>query len=347
MTSNLQIINPLDFKNWDELLLNSQNPSFFHTSAWLRVLVESYKYNPFYFAIIKNDQFKVLIPMMEVSTVGMRKRGVSLPFSDTCPIILDAGYSFNAVQKEIHCFGKEKGWKYVEYRDDKYFSNDASPLVSFYNHSLILDNDPDLLFNNFNSVTRRNIRKAQRENLKIEIGDNPEFIRNYYLLHCKTRKKHGIPPQPFYFFNNIYKHIIEKKMGTVFLVSLNNSFIAGMVFFHFAKEAIYKYGASIERYQSLRPNNLIMWEAVKFYSDKGYKSIDLGRTDIQHEGLRHFKNGWNTIETVRNYYKYNLTSDKYIQYKESNGNFILIKIMHKLPISILKIIGRLTYKHIG
>jgi hypothetical protein len=347
MISDLQIINPLDYKNWDELLLNSQRPSFFQSTAWLRVLTESYKYKICYFTIINNNQLKVLIPMMEANTFGMHKRGVSLPFSDYCPIIIDPGYNFNIIQKEIQNYGKSKGWKYLEYRDDKYFNDNDTPSVSFYQHSLQLENDTDKLFNKFNSVTRRNIKKALRENIKIEIGYKPEMIRNYYFLHCATRKKHGIPPQPFYFFNNIYKHIIEKKMGTIFLVSLNNLYIAGMVFFHFAKEAIYKYGASIERYQSLRPNNLVMWEAIKFYTEQGYNMINFGRTDIHHEGLRHFKNGWNTTEIVHHYYKFSLTSNTFVQDNGLNNKLVFKKVMQILPASMLKIIGKLTYKYIG
>jgi lipid II:glycine glycyltransferase (peptidoglycan interpeptide bridge formation enzyme) len=346
MLSNLQIINPLDYKDWDVLLAHSQRNSFFHSTAWLRVLKESYNYKPCYFVIMDNTQLKVLVPMVEVNTLGMQKRGISLPFTDYCPIIFNAKYNFSNIQHEIQDYGRSKRWKYLEFRDDKYFKHNDTPAVSFYQHSLQLESDSNCLFNKFNSVTKRNIRKALRERVKIKIGYAPDFLENYYRLHCITRKRHGLPPQPLHFFYNIYKYIFKKNKGTVFLVSFKDQYIAGMIFFHFAKEAIYKYGASLKNYQNLRPNNLLMWEAIKWYINRGYQIMNLGRTELHHEGLRNFKNGWHPIETIHHYYKYNLVTKCFCQQRNLN-NQLTAKVIKLLPINVLKLMGNLTYKYIG
>jgi hypothetical protein len=48
----MEIIDPTNFPNWDELLLSTPGYSFFHSSAWARVLKDSYGYTPWYFASI-------------------------------------------------------------------------------------------------------------------------------------------------------------------------------------------------------------------------------------------------------------------------------------------------------
>jgi len=42
MTLNLSITNPLENNNWDEQISEYGHYSFFHTSAWAKVLNETY-----------------------------------------------------------------------------------------------------------------------------------------------------------------------------------------------------------------------------------------------------------------------------------------------------------------
>ena len=72
--------------------------------------------------------------------------------------------------------------------------------------------------------------------------------------------------------------------------------VAGAIFLNLGTRAIYKYGASDLRYQALRGNNLVIWEAIKFFGEHGYRTLDFGRTDLPAEGLRRFKCGWGATE---------------------------------------------------
>lgn len=74
MNLELNIINPLNYEGWDNLVLASQDYSFFHSSAWAKVLHETYKYRPHYFASITNNEIRALVPVMEInsSLTGLR-----------------------------------------------------------------------------------------------------------------------------------------------------------------------------------------------------------------------------------------------------------------------------------
>jgi lipid II:glycine glycyltransferase (peptidoglycan interpeptide bridge formation enzyme) len=161
-----------------------------------------------------------------------------------------------------------------------------------------------------------------------------------------TRKHHGLPPQPYHFFKKIYDHIISKNLGFVVLASHENRNIACAVFFHFGDKAIYKYGASDRNYQHLRANNLVMWEAIKWYCQNGYKSLSFGRTESENRGLKQFKTGWGTRENVINYYKYDFKKDTF-----TTDHLTVTKLQQsffrKMPIPLLNIFGSLLYRHIG
>jgi hypothetical protein len=161
-----------------------------------------------------------------------------------------------------------------------------------------------------------------------------------------TRKWHGLPPPPFYFFGNVYKHLISKDHGIVVLASFNKEVIAGGVFFHFGERALYKYGASDRNYQHLRANNLVMWEAIKWYLERDYVTFSFGRTSPQNKGLLQFKDGWDTKRRTIKYYKYNLLRKTFESQNPVEDQFSS-RFFQKLPVPVLKIMGSLLYKHMA
>ena len=54
------------------------------------------------------------------------------------------------------------------------------------------------------------VRKAEKEGVCAEVSTSAEAIEVYYGLHCETRRKHGVPPQPFSFFQNIFRNTTKK-----------------------------------------------------------------------------------------------------------------------------------------
>ena len=345
-TLKIKILNPLEHKDWDTLLPSNDNLTFFHTAAWAKTLRESYKYNPVYFTQLGGDRFKTIIPIMEIESVLTGKRGVSLPFADYCEPVIDENTPFQNVFDYVITYGKKKGWKHIELRGGKSFLPDTAPSKQFSGHILDLSQDEEQVSSGFRNSTKRNIKKAQKENVNVDFFTTPESIREYYRLHCVTRKRQGVPPQPFYFFKEIYDHIIFKNLGFVALASYRDRNIAGAVFFHHGKRVFFKFGASDTGYQHAGANNLVMWEAIKWSCRNGYKSFCFGRTDLDNQGLRQFKSGWGTTENIINYYKYDLRKDTFVK-DTPPIKPVYNKILKKMPIPVLKTMGALLYKHIG
>ena len=346
MKLELEIINPTEYPLWDELVLATKNYSFFHSSGWAKVLHESYGYRPLYFTLIKNSKLMILIPLMEVKSILTGKRAVSLPFSDYCEPLVPEKEDPQEILDYIFKYGKQAGWKSIEIRDGKIFSQDLPVASSYYIHTLDISKSNAQVFDGFRDSTKRNIKKAMKEDIKIDISNSLESLNEFYRLNCITRKKHGLPPQPYYFFKKVYEHILSKKHGIVVLAMYNKTTVAGAVYFHFGDKAIYKYGASDENYQHLRANNLIMWNAIKWFSQNGYKSLFFGRTEAENKGLKRFKKGWGTTESIIKYYKYDLLKGTFI-HKSPQLSQVQKKIFSKLPRFLLRTTGSLLYKHIG
>ena len=342
---NLEIINPIEYPEWDELLLGTNGASFFHTAGWARVLCQTYSYKPLYFVSIEAGRFSVLVPMMEIKSALTGKRGVSLPFTDSCPVITGEKERRRELIRYIINHGRRLKWKHIEWRDGKLFSRDTAPSCHFYSHSLDLEPDEAEIFSRFRGSTRRNIKKAGKEGVDVGIFRSLRSIKAFYRLNCMTRKDHGLPPQPYKFFKKIHECLVSKKNGFVVLASHGGKVVAGAVYFHFGVRAIYKYGASDRNYQHLRPNNLVMWEAIRWYIKNGFKSFSFGRTEPENTGLLQFKRGWGTEEKIITYHKYDLKKDAFVKDRsKAKTSYPLFK---KMPCPLLKLAGALLYRHVG
>lgn len=346
MSFDLDILNPLTYSGWNDLVLASSGGSFFHSSYWARVLHESYGYKPVYFASIGRNRFETLFPFMEVNSPVTGRRGVSLPFTDYCEPILPGDGDAGRITDGIIGFGKKSGWNYAELRSGGNLPSSFRASSEYYGHVLDIGRDEKVILSGFRESTKRNIKKAQKEDVKVTVSVSSDAVGDFYRLNCMTRKAHGLPPQPFRFFENIHKYVLSSGHGIVVLAEYSGVNVAGGIFFHFGDRAIYKYGASDKRHQHLRANNLVMWEAIKHYSATGCKSFCFGRTEPGNDGLMQFKRGWGGKERTIKYYKYDSRQGAFIKDTSMTHGFHN-EIFSRLPIPLLRFTGSLLYRHLG
>jgi hypothetical protein len=283
---------------------------------------------------------------MEVNSFLTGRRGVSLPFTDYCDPIVNGDIQFKDLLDYVIEYGKKSGWKSLEIRGGQNHFRSVSPSSNYLGHVIDLGENEEEIFYGLKDSVRRNIKKANREGVEVGIFNSIESVREFYRLNCLTRREHGLPPQPFHFFKKIYDHVISKNLGMVVLASLGQENVAGAIYFHFGEKAVYKYGASDKKFQHLRANNLVMWEAIQWYSQNGYKNLCFGRTERENQGLIQFKSGWGTTEQQINYYRYDLNKGSFVPGSSKVTGFHN-KIFRNMPLLLLKRVGSVLYKHVG
>ena len=340
-----KIIDPLTYPNYNALLLECDNSLFFHSANWAKVLKSAYKYQPLYFSTVKNGKFKALLALMEIKSPLTGNRAVSLPFTDYCYPISSEKKDFETLLDRVIIYGRKAKWKTFEIRGETTFLKDVSPSSWYYLHELKLKNSKKSIFLKFRSSTRRNILKAKKSGVTASVSYSWESLREFYRLHCLTRRHHGIPPQPLYFFKKIYNLVISSGNGFVVLARYNSKPIAGAVYFHFGQNAIYKYGASNRKLLHLRANNLVMWTAIRWFIQNGYKAFCFGRTTPSNAGLLQFKRGWASEEKKIYYFKYDFIKQRFVK-EQPKKNFPYF-FFRNLPTPVLNLTGRLLYRHVG
>jgi len=343
--SNVGVVNPLKSSDWNQMLLGCGQGTIFHSANWARLLADSYGYHPAYFLLSKPGAFIGCLPVMEVDSILTGRRGVCLSFSDFCGSLVGGPDEFRMLFESVLGLGRVSGWRYVEFRGER-FLNRELPSKVFAHHIIELSHDERLMHSRLRESNARNIRKAVKEGVAVEITESLQGVQDFYRLHCLTRKRHGVPPQPSSFFNKLHEHVISKGFGFTALARHNQAVVAGVICLHFGTSAVYKYGASDLRFQHLRANNLVLWEAIKRCAHDGFESFSLGRTGLHDEGLLAFKDGWGGVRSVINYHRYDFATNQFVQ-KADRDREPFRDLFRKLPVNVLTMLGKLAYRHMG
>jgi hypothetical protein len=337
-------LNPLAISDWDQRVKLNPHSTFFHGAAWARVLVETYGYQPLYLTTVRNGTGSGLLPLMEVNSWLTGKRGVGLPFTDECEPLAADQAGFQKLHQSALELARSRQWKSVEYRGGQAFFAGTPPSLCHYTHRVKLSRDAQALFAGLEGGVRRAIRKAEKETVQIEVSRDLAAVKVFYQLLVKTRRRHGLPPQPFRLFHNIYRHILSQNMGVVVVARKGHTPIGAAVFFQWADEVIYKYGASDERFQHLRPNNLVMWEAIKWHGGHGLQTLNLGRTSLANSGLRRFKLGWGAAEEKIAYYKFDLQHERFVVEQDETAGWYN-QFFRSAPGFVSRLAGQVLYRH--
>ena len=339
------LMNPLLDKEWDDAVSAHPDATIFHSTAWARVLVDTYGHRPCYVQISLNGGLLALVPMMEVRSVLTRSRGICLPFSDYCAPLTFSSFGHERVTQKLQQIAHERCWSYFELRSHSIVPVNTPASESYYGHFLDLRIGPEALISNFASSVKRAVRKAQRSGLNVSIQSSPDAMAQFYELHVRTRRRHGVPPQPRSFFINIQRHLISSGFGFIVLVECQKAPIAAAMFFKMGRCAVYKFGASDERLQELRPNNLAMFEGIKYLAKGGAETLHFGRTDKENEGLQRFKLSWGATEEEIAYARFEMASGSW-KHSRDRRSKLHKRIFRALPASLNRLAGAMIYPHL-
>jgi Acetyltransferase (GNAT) domain len=344
-TWEVNVVDSTSDPDWDGLVASHPGSSFFHSAAWARVLCRTYGHKPISLLLSKNAEPVAVVPLLEVSSPFTGRRGVCLPFTDLCDPLFFRGCDPIIVTRLLCELARNRKWTHFEIRGGSTCAPRATPSVTFYGHTLDLRSGPEALFAGFAGSVRRAIRKASRCDLDVRISRSEEGILEFYRLHSRTRRRHGLPPQPESFFLNLHNEIIKPGSGFVVLAGSGSTSIAAAVFLHMEKKAVYKFGASDERHQNLRGNNLVMWEAIQFLAHNGFETLHLGRTSRENDGLRRFKLAWGTTEEPLEYVRFGAKANDRMAAPD-NGLGFHNAVFARLPLALNRFIGTMVYPHL-
>lgn len=341
-------INPLQDDRWHKLIVRHPNASVFHTPGWLRALQTTYGYEPVAFTTSPPSQeLRNSLLFCAVRSWLTGDRLVSLPFSDYCEPLVEDADQFRALFSVIESLRLKERWEYVEMRSANSslkFDDGFRRTTNYYLHRLDLRPSLDALYKGLHKdCVRRKIGRAERESLTYEAGRSPSLLQQLYGLLQLTRFRHHLPPQPFEWFQNLVTCM--GKDVCIRIASKEGQPVAGLLTMSHGNKMVYKYGGSDARFHNLGGIQMLLWQAMKEAREAGAEEFDLGRSDLDNQGLIAFKERWSAVSspltTWRAPVATGFSSFEHIKIRLAK------KVCARLPDSVLTLAGRLLYRHIG
>jgi len=166
---------------------------------------------------------------------------------------------------------------------------------------LILGQNPEgELMAKIQSSARRNINKAIKNGIKIEINNSCfEFLKN---THNENMKTIDGKSKPNSFFKLIGRYFESEKDYNLYIGILDGRPIAGLLLFYYNKVVEYYIPVIVQEFRTLQPLALIIYQAMIDAFKRGYRVWNWGGTWITQEGVYRFKKKWSTIDREYSYY---------------------------------------------
>lgn len=336
-----------------DFLATQASNDFYYSLGWLDLVPALYGYTFIPLTTMDQDGHVTgFLPLCLIESPLTGRRLVSLPFSDTCPLLAaDAASATRLVDQALE-LARQKRVRYLELRTGEQETlaqrGDLTATHLYANWLIALDPDPEVVYARLHQGARRKLKRARKIGVQVRLAERREEMREYYRLHLLTRtKKHGMPAQPLAFFLRLWDTFAPNGQIHLELAEYEGQVIAAHITAFYGKKARYLYGASDERYHDLGAGHLLTWEEIAWGCAHGYQELDLGRTAYANPGLVQYKRSFGAREEPAPYYYYPAIQGLATTSESSRTYQLLTRCWKRLPLALSGPLGGLLYRHLG
>jgi hypothetical protein len=186
--------------------------------------------------------------------------------------------------------------------------------------------DPEEILAKINPTARRNVRKAIKSGITVEIENTQvEFLKK---VHQENMAAIGGRPKSEAFFKLLANHFVPGEDYNVYVAEREGEPVSALLVFCFNKTVEYYIPATVSDYRVYQPMALILFQAMVDACNRGFRRWNWGGTWLTQDGVYRFKKKWATKERRYTYYikinnpeLYNLSGEVLLQ---EYGNFYVI-----------------------
>ncbi len=277
----------MDIEIENKLIDNIPNNIIYTTPSWLNFLKETQKkIEPVILKIYENEVLigyftGCIIRKYGMKFLGSPLRGWNTPYMGFNVSDYSKKY---AILKHLHRYAlKELRCLYVEVCDrdfiEEELKNNKFQYIESEGFELDLSLPHEEIYKNFTKGTKANIKKFERIGCTIQEDYSEEFVREYWEQLVDVFKRQGL--NPTYSINRVRSLITNLKFSNNILclkaLTPEKKHIASLIQIGSSNLTITFGVPSYTNFQKeYRPNEALMWYAIKWWKDKGVELYDFG-----------------------------------------------------------------------
>ena len=140
------------------------------------------------------------------------------------------------------------------------------------------DKTDEELLTTFSQEWRRNIKKAEKSEVKVRQASFSD-LETFHTLYKETAKRDKFTPRPLNYFKQMWKSLNENSSNLaemrLYIAEQENVCHAACLWVRVGKHVWYTYGASSTSGRELRPSNAIQWQMMRDARDAGASIYDM------------------------------------------------------------------------
>lgn len=291
-TTNLDAIDISEFNAYI-------NKSVFTTLSWIRFVEKDSKAEPVVIRISDGENTLGYFTALVTKKIGVRI--VGSPFSgwSTCYMGIDTnliGEKKEMIRQLVPYLFKTFRCQFIQIIDRDITVDEA---IAYGFHAkkvgtleLDINMSDEALFKQMKTDCRNFIRQFERRGARIEVAQpNEEFAKQYYSQLIDVFAKQGLVPT--YSLEKVITLMENlKDSGNLLclrVISPEEKCIATSIFIGHGKKFFFWGGASYREDQHYRPNEYMIWTAIKYWREKGCQTFDM-------VGIRDYKRKFGSNE---------------------------------------------------
>jgi CelD/BcsL family acetyltransferase involved in cellulose biosynthesis len=350
-------IEPSGDPRWDRFVAEHDQGSIFHTAAWSALLQKTYGFHPAHLAYQRNGALEGVLPLLLVDSRLTGRRLVSLPFSAyagplaSTPVASEA--LVTAAIDQARTLGRCR--LRIHSRDDLPSLTDRrlSSVQAFVCSVIPLDADLDVVWRQIpRRGLRAQIRAAGQRGVRVQVSDDRRDLARAYDLFLLTSRKHGVPPPPASFFEDLWELLRPSGACQLFLTTLDDQLVHARLALRF-KDVLYSLAIGIDdRSLRLHAGKLAEWGCIEWACLHGCRSFDLLRSHVSNEGLRSYKRGFGAYELGLRSYSYptarggDSLRERLMAHRRQLA-FVSRPVLGCLPRPWLRLLARFLYRQLA
>ena len=332
-----------DTSQWDQYVLASEMASIYHLSGWRDIIERTFGHRTHYLMAMEGHDILGILPLVIMKSFLFGKFLVSIPFFNYGGICANRLDIQRRLLQEAIQLAKLENARHIELRHNAPCDLGLQSKTAKVAMILDLPSNSEALWNLFRPKLRSQIRRAEREEMQVQLG-GAELLDGFYGVFSMNMRELGTPVYSKTFFKNILETF---PAATKILTVLYRQTPVASGFLVAGKGKVeIPWASSLRRYNPLAPNMLLYWHALKTSCDWGYSQFDFGRSTIESPTYK-FKKQWGA-RPLQLYWHYWLRQASFLpEISPRNPKYaLLIAAWKRMPLSLTTLVGPLIVRSI-
>lgn len=287
MKSNFEIINIVEKEKWNKIVESFEKYDVFYKAEYAEAFKLHGDGEPilFYYNDGKTKAMNVIMKRDIADCKYFDKKIKKGQFYDvTSPYgyggFIIEGNKYKKVNREYIKYCKKNNiiCEFIRFHLLEHYETKYNGKVENIKHNVIrkINMTPEEMLMDFEHKVRKNIKKANKNDLKISIDTKGKNMKDFLEIYYKTMDRNNAE-QDYYFNEEFFNKINSMKDNVVYFNVLYKGKVISTELVIYAKENCYSYlGGTLSEYFDLRPNDFLKYEIIKWAYDMKLKNFVLG-----------------------------------------------------------------------